>query len=1026
MQLKGLVKLFLVLLVFVVLLQYLYIYPTYKVEKAAERYAQSFVDKASKGSDLYQVRKDAKIKYLDSMSSEVIFKIPLLANYTYNDLKKSQLALGLDLKGGMSVILQVNLKDFVSSLSNENKDAKFRKALENADNALANSQDDYITLFQKEWDKIADGDKLTKVFINNPALRNTFNFNTSDNDVIKYVREKSNETVKMTFNMLKQRIDKLGVLQPNISLDENRNLILVELPGIDNPERARKFLQASAKLEFWNVYRMSDPGVFDAFMLADKKLKAEQDLADTEIKQDSVQYDTIFTPVMDSLGNKVDSTMKLVEKKNLQGDFGPLLSKLQISVNAAQGGETPICGYADINKKSAITEMLERPDIKALFPKDLFFRWSMKPTKERDSDKFTNIFELYILKKESGTDKAPLEGDRVVSSNANIDQRSGAEVEVTLAMDQKGAKKWGEMTTIAANDKNRQIAIVLDDEVVSAPSVRVPILDGNSSITGGYTMQEANDFARILEIGKLPAKPQIIQESTVGPSLGVDNIIRSVNSMMIGFSLVLIFMIFYYGGAGIIAIIALLLNIFFIFGVLASLGTVLTLPGFAGIALTMGMAVDANVIIYERIKEELRSGRSLWTAIENGFKFSYSAIIDGQVTTLLIGIILAYFGLGPIKGFAVVLIIGILLSLFTAVLVSKLIFEWWVNKKNKHISFWNPMTKNTLANLNIDWLGKRKIAYIISGTLITISIASIIFRGFELGVDFKGGYSYNVEFGGERNVDVKEVRKVLAEEFGSSPVVKVVDVENTLNVVTSYNINDNSENAADKVSDKMFQGLKKLYPKMDKEKFLKEYTENAVHITSSTKVGATIADDISKSAFIAGFLALLAIFLYILIRFSKWQYSLGGVIALFHDSIIVLGAFSLLQGIVPFSVEIDQAFVAAILTVIGYSINDTVIVFDRIRENLSLYRDKPVDEILNTSINSTFSRTTITALTTLFTIVIVLFFGGSSIKGFAFAMSLGIIIGTYSSVFVAAPVVRDLTSDLKPKVKKSSFSRGKK
>jgi SecD/SecF fusion protein len=1026
MQLKGLVKLFLVLLVFVVALQYLYLYPTWKVEKAADKYAQSFVDKAPKGSDIYQVRKDARIKYLDSMSSEVIFKIPLLADYTYNDLKKSQLALGLDLKGGMSVILQVNLKDFVSSLSNENKDAKFRKALDNAEKALASSQDDYITLFQNEWEKIAEGDKLAKVFINNPALRNTLNFNTSDDEVINYIREKSNETVKLTFNMLKQRIDKLGVVQPNISLDEKRNLILVELPGIDNPERARKFLQASAKLEFWNVYRMSDPGIYDAFMLADRKLKAEMDLTQTEVKKDSVQYDTVFTPVMDSLGNKVDSTMKLVEKKNVQGDFGPLLSKLQISVNAAQGGDTPICGFADVNKRSAITEMLERPDIKSLFPKDLFFRWSMKPTKDRESDKFTSIYELYILKKESGTDKAPLEGDRVVNSNASIDQRSGAEVEVTLAMDQKGAKKWGEMTTIAANDKNRPIAIVLDEEVVSAPSVRVPILDGNSSITGGYTMQEAQDFSRILEIGKLPAKPQIIQESTVGPSLGADNIAKSINSLLIGFALVLIFMVFYYGSSGIIAILALLLNVFFIFGVLASIGTVLTLPGFAGIALTMGMAIDANVIINERVREELRAGRSLWDSIENGYKHSYSAIIDGQVTTLLIGIVLAYFGLGPIKGFAVVLIVGILLSLFTSVLISKMLFDWWVKTKNKTVSFWIPLTKNSLAHLNVDWIGKRKIAYVISGTLILVSLISMLTRGFELGVDFKGGYSYNIEFTGQKNVDVKEVRKVLGEAFGGSPVVKAVDVENTLNVVTSYNIGDNSENAADKVSGKLFEGLSKIYPDMNKEKFLKEYTKDDIHITSSTKVGASIADDITKSAFLAGILALLAIFVYILIRFSKWQYSLGGVVSLFHDAFITLGMFSLLRGVLPFSLEIDQAVIASILTLIGYSINDTVIVYDRIRENLLLYRDKPVDEILNSAINSTFSRTTVTSLVTLFTIVVVLFFGGSSIKGFAFAMSFGIIIGTYSSIFVATPIARDFSPDLKPAVKKSSFSRAKK
>ena len=1025
MQLKGLIKLFLVLLVFVVLLQYLYFYPTWKVEKAADKYAQSFVDKAPKGSDLYQIRKDARIKYLDSMSSEVVFKIPLLANYTYSDLKKSQLALGLDLKGGMSVILQVNLKDFVLALSNENKDAKFRKALDNAEKAMANSQEDYITLFQKEWDKLADGDKLARIFINNPGLRSIINFNKTDDEVISYIREKSTETVKQTFEMLKQRIDKLGVVQPNVSLDANRNLILVELPGIDNPERARKFLQASAKLEFWNVYRMSDPGIYDAFRLADNKLKDEAALTSTTVTKDSAKFDTIYKPVLDSLGNKVDSTMELVEKKDIKGNFGPLLSKLQLSVQSSQGGETPICGFADGNKKEAISQMLEREDIKGLFPNDLMFKWSMKPTKDRATDKFTNTYELYILKKESGTDKAPLEGDVVTSSKATIDQRSGSEVEVILNMNNKGAKKWGEMTTVASNDKKREIAIVLDDEVVSAPRVQVPILDGNSSISGSYTMQEANDFSRILEIGKLPAKPQIIQESTVGPSLGADNISKSINSLLIGFILVLIFMIFYYGSSGVIAVIALLLNVFFIFGVLASIGTVLTLPGFAGIALTMGMAIDANVIINERVREELRAGKSLWDSIELGYKHSYSAIIDGQVTTLLIGIVLAYFGLGPIKGFAVVLIVGILLSLFTAVVVSKLIFDWWVKTKNKTVTFWISLTKDSLAHLNFDWIGKRKVAYFISGSLILISLVSMIVRGFELGVDFKGGYSYNVEFTGKKDVNVKDLRNVLSEVFGGNPVVKAVDAENTFNIVTSYNINDNSETAADKVSSKMYEGLNKLYPGIDKEKFMKEYTKDDVHITSSTKVGASIADDIRSSAFIAGLLALLAIFIYILIRFTKWQYSLGGVIALFHDAFITLGMFSLLRGILPFSLEIDQALIAAILTLIGYSINDTVIVFDRIRENLGLYRDMPVDEILNKSINSTFSRTTITSLVTLFTIVVVLFFGGSSIKGFAFAMSFGIIIGTYSSIFVATPVVRDLSPDLKPKEKKSSFTRTK-
>lgn len=1027
MQLKGLVKLFLGMLILVVLLQYIYLIPTWKVERDADKYSQKIAGLAPKGSDKADIKKNARIHYLDSMSSEVIFKIPLLANYTYTDLKKSQLALGLDLKGGMSVILQVNLKDFVLQLSNESKDARFREALDKAEKRLSNSQEEYISLFGEEWGKVSDGNKLAKIFINNATLRDKINFNSSDADVLKIIREKSNETVKQTFNMLKERIDKLGVVQPNISLDDKRNLILVELPGIDNPERARKFLQASAKLEFWNVYRMSDPGVMEAFITADKKLKSELALNEGVIKEDSSKFDTIYTPILDSLGNKVDSTMKLVDKKPTNKDLGPLLSKLQLSVNSAQNAETPICGFADVNKKAAITEMLSKPEIMALFPQDLFFRWSMKPTKDKEADKYTNIYELYMLKKEAGTDKAPLEGDRVTRSNATLNQRNGSEVEVTLAMDPKGAKKWAEITSMAANDKNRQVAIVLDDEVVSAPSVRVPILDGNSSITGGYTMQEATDLSRILEIGKLPAKPQIIQESNVGPTLGEDNINKSITSLLIGFALVMIFMIFYYGGAGIIAIIALILNVFFIFGVLASINTVLTLPGFAGIALTMGIAVDANVIIFERMKEELREGKSLMVAVENGFKHSYSALIDANMTTLLIGIILAYFGLGPIKGFAVVLIIGILLSLFNAILVSRLIFDWWVIKKNRKISLWTPWTKNALTNLHVDWLSLKKYAYTFSGILMLISLISIIFRGFELGVDFKGGYSFNVVFPKEEKVDVNAIRDALTKEFKIPPIVKAVNTENTYNIVTSYLIDDNTEQASAKVADKMYNGLHTLYPNMDKDKFMKGESLNATHISSSTKVGSTIADDISKTAFLASFLALLAIFIYILIRFEKWQYGLGGVVSLFHDAFIVAGAFSLLQGIVPWSVEVDQTFVAAILTIIGYSINDTVIVFDRIRENMGLYKDKPIDEILNSSINTTFSRTTITSLLTFFMVVVILFFGGASIKGFAFAMTLGIIMGTYSSIYVAVPLARDFSKDLRINTRKatSSFTRSK-
>ncbi|HHH52198.1 MAG TPA: protein translocase subunit SecDF, partial [Bacteroidetes bacterium] len=450
MQVKGIVKLFLVLLVLVVLLQYLYILPTRKVEKNAEKYAEKLAAKAPEGTDVYEFKKEVVSKYLDSMSSEVIFRIPLFAKYTYDDLKKSQLALGLDLKGGMSVILQVNLKDFLLTLSGNSQDATFHKALDNAEKAMANSQDDYITLFYQEWKKIAGDKKLAKIFVRNQAVRDAgnLNYNSTDDEVLAFLKKKGDETIKLTFNMLKQRIDKLGVVQPNVSLDENRNLILVELPGIDNPQRARNFLQASAKLEFWNVYRMSDPGIIEAFVAADKKLKNEMS-ADSSLlsSADSVMYDTIYEPVLDSLGNTVDSTMKVVEKENPMSQVGPLLSKLQLSASSSQGADTPIAGYADKNKKDAISDMLKRPEIKALFPKDLIFRWSMKPIKDQDSGELTNTYELYILKKEPGSDRPPLEGDHVTRAAPNIDQSNGGQVEVTLSMDQKGAKKWAEMTT---------------------------------------------------------------------------------------------------------------------------------------------------------------------------------------------------------------------------------------------------------------------------------------------------------------------------------------------------------------------------------------------------------------------------------------------------------------------------------------------------------------------------------------------------------------------------------------------------
>ncbi len=1005
---KGVVKFFLIVMTLVTLAQYGLILPTMGVERKADEYAAK-VGNLDGTAEEKVAFKRARTAYLDSMSTETVFSIPLLKSYTYQELKGQQLAFGLDLKGGMSVVLQVDLRNFISALANESKDPTFLEALDKASIAQKNAQSDYVTLFADEFRKIAGDKKLAPIFARNEGLREEINFDTPDGEVVRIIRAKANETVDLTFKRLKERIDKLGVTQPNVSLDETRDLIVVELPGIDNPERARNFLQAAARLEFWNVYRIQDPGIQQGFISANERLSA---VLGSNAGSTISRIDTTFA--IDELGN-IDKTqiasIDTIYDSGLNLAGGPLFTALTLN----QGTLSPaVMGTAKKNQRNLINEYLSRPDIRSLFPRDVVFRWSKDPFVDFTTGEQTDEYELYAIKADKGTDKPPLSGDRVTTASANPDPQTN-EVAVSLSMDGQGAKIWGQLTTAAAQDNNREIAIVLDDEVVSAPRVINPIQDGRSSITGNFSIQEAKDLSNILQIGKLPAETKIIQESLVGPTLGKENISRSQNALTIGFLLVFVFMILYYGGAGIVSIIALLLNLFFIIGALASYGTVLTLPGIAGIVLTIGMAVDANVIIFERIREELREGKSLIAAIGDGFQNSYSAIVDANVTTILTAMVLAYFGLGPIKGFAVVLIIGVLSSLFTAVLVGKLIIDYWT-AKDKGLSFDSSVSKNAFANLSIDWLGKRKLAYIFSGTFIAIGIIAIVTKGFELGVDFKGGYSYNITFAQEDAVEIETLRGALTTAFeGNSPIVKAVDTENTFNVVTDYLIDDDSDEAADKVMAQLFEGVNSVVgADLSLENF-KNPDGTGTFVSSSSKVGATIADDIQTSAFYATIFALLLIFLYIFIRFSKWQYSLGAVAALFHDVLFVLGFFALFHGILPFSMEIDQALIAALLTVIGYSINDTVVVFDRIREFFNLYLKKDKKEVINMAINSTVSRTIITSLTTLFVVFILFVFGGASIKGFAFALLLGILVGTYSSIFIATPIMADLTNDFTPK-----------
>lgn len=1002
MQGKGLIRSILILIIAVCLLQFSYFIPTRNVEKAAEQYAQKITGKTadSKNDMDYKV---ARVKYLDSMSAQEVFSIPLIKSFTYSELKKQQLGLGLDLKGGMSSVLQVDLTEFLKSLAGRNSNnTEFTKAMENAEIAMRSSQSDYITLFADEYRKLAGDNKMAKLFSQSETLDN-INNSSSDGEVTRVLRQKANETVNQTFERLKQRIDKLGVAQPNVTLDANRDLILVEMPGIDNPQVAREFLTRNAKLEFWETYRGTDPGINQAFLMADRVYGSGD--ATSSSMRDSLVYDPTTGAVVDTI-QVLDNTTTA----DMSG--GALLKALSLNTASMAGS---VIGVADKSQKAFIDQVLNRDDIKSQFPKNSRFMWSQKPTQD-ENGKFSNNYELYLIKTIPNSEAAPLDGSVVTRAAQSLD--FSGKVEVTLRMNAQGAKKWAELTTKAANEGNREVAIVLDDEVVSAPRVNQPITGGNSSITGNYTVDEAINFASILEVGKLPAGTKIVQEMNIGPSLGKENIDRSINSLLIGFLLVIGTILVYYSFGGFLALLSLLLNIFIIFGTLSSFGTVLTLSGLAGIVLTIGMAVDANVIIFERIKEELAEGKSLKQAITDGFYHSYSAIIDANVTTILTAVILAYFGLGPVKGFAIVLIIGVISSMFTAIFVTRMLIDWWVGRGND-LSFWSGISKGAFKNINFDWISKRKMAYTISGVIILAGMVSIFTRGFDFGVDYKGGYSYTVQFTGVDKVEADALRTGLTDVFGAPPVVKQVDTENSFNITTSYLINENSPETAEKVIGKLHEGIVAITQSdVSLEVFKDSDASDQIHVLSSAQVGPTIASDLKRSSLYAGIFALIVVFLYILLRFSKWQYSAGAIVAVFHDALFVLSVFSLLYGVLPFSLEIDQAFIAAILTVIGYSLNDTVIIFDRIREDLGIHVNKDKDEVINGAINSTLSRTLMTSFTTLVVILILFLFGGASIKGFAFALLIGILVGTYSSVFIAAPVLHDLGSDLRVQTKK--------
>jgi len=991
MQNKGAILTLAILFAAVCLYQLSFTWKAQQIEERAEEYAQG---------DRGEYR-----SYLDSISGEVVYNFLGLKKFTYKDVKELEINLGLDLKGGMNVTLEVEVEDLIRALSNYSQDSTFNAALNRASQLQKESQQDFVELFGQAFEEIDPNAKLASVF-NTLELRDRINFNSTNGEVLDVIREETNAAIDNSFNILRTRIDRFGVAQPNIQQLQTKGRILVELPGVEDQNRVRNLLQGTAKLEFWETYENQD--VYPYLLEANQKIKnmqaPSQDATDTAVEEgeEAVEDDTAEVDTTEEessllseleAGAENDTTAGIDNLENFRNEY-PLFALLNPSTDqSGQLFQGPSIGIAHAKDTAEVNEYLNREQVRNLFPRNMNFRWTANPI-----DEAGNYYRLIALKVTTRDGQPPLDGDAIVDARQDFDQ-FGSNPEVSMTMNSEGAKTWQRMTK---ENIGSSIAIVLDDYVRSFPTVQNEISGGRSSITGLESIEEAKDLANILKSGKMPAPARIIQEEIVGPSLGQEAINSGMYSFLIAFLLVLLYMFFFYSKhAGLTANVALIANMFFIIGVLASLGATLTLPGIAGIVLTIGMSVDANVLIYERIQEELRAGKGVKLAISDGYKNAYSAIIDGQVTTLLTGIVLYVFGSGPIKGFATTLIIGIITSLFSAIFLTRLIFEYRLGK-NKKLKFTSTITESWLRNTAIKFLEKRKMFYIISGVFIIISAGSLFVRGLNYGIDFKGGRTYVVRF--DQEVEVAEIQDALAVVYGTAPEVKTYGSGNQVKITTDYKIADNSENVDNEVEALLMQGLQDR-GFIDDGVTLEQFTSD--YQMSSQKVGPTISDDIRKDSAIAIGFALIIIFIYILIRFRNWQYGLGAVAALAHDSLIVLGIFSLLYGALPFSLEIDQAFIAAILTVLGYSINDTVVVFDRIREFLKLYPKRERVNNVDNALNSTLRRTFSTSLSTFVVLFAIFLFGGATIRGFTFALLVGVVVGTYSSLFIATPIAFD-------------------
>lgn len=973
MQNKGAVRIFAILLALVCLYQLSFTFVTRRVESAAQV--------ASAG--------DPKVEaaYLDSVANE-----PVFLGLTYMECKSKEINFGLDLKGGMNLILEVKISDVVKALANHNTDPVFNQAVDNAAEREKTSTSDFITLFKEEFEKLNPNGQLATIFAT-VDMKDRINLNMSNSEVIDVLRDETEAAIQNAFNVLRTRIDRFGVTQPNIQRLEKAGRVMIELPGVTDPQRVRKLLQGTASLEFWETYANSE--------ILSKLVDAD--------RASAIVTDAPAAPAAsaDTLAAAADSAAALLDDvATADSSARANVVSLFTYLKPLQMGGSPLVGFAFAKDRDKVDEMLASDKVRRVLPHDLRLLWGVKPIKGDEAARYgiqcspkEQLYELVAIKQTSSNGRAPLEGDVITNARSQVSQNGKAEYEVSMSMNSDGARKWAQLTKA---NLGRSIAIVLDGFVYSYPTVQSEITGGNSQITGNFTTEEAQDLANVLKSGKLPAPATIVEDTVVGPSLGQEAIESGLISFLIAFVAVLVYMVVFYGvRAGLTADFALVCNLFFIVGVLASFGAVLTLPGIAGIVLTIGMAVDANVITFERIKEELRAGHSIQNAVQVGYSNAMSAIVDANLTTFLTAVILFIFGTGPIRGFATTLMIGIVCSFFTAVFLSHIIIDR-LAAKHDDMKFSTKFTENFLQNVNINFLGKRKAYYIVYAVAMLVCIGSLCFRGLSKGIDFKGGHVFVVRF--EQPVSSVEVQSSLFKAFDETTVeVKTYGNDNQLRIATSFGIDNTAADAQADIENRLYEGVKQYLPQdVDKDTFLASYR------MSSQKVGPTMASDMTEKAIYCIVFSLIVMFLYIFARFRKVAYGVAAVVGLAHDVIFTLGIFSLCYSIMPFSMEVDQSFVAAILTIVGYSINNTVVIFDRVRESFNTMPKADPLQVMNNALNSTLARTVNTSATTLVTLLIIFLFGGEVIRGFVFAMFVGMFVGTFSSMLLATPIAYEI------------------